>query len=120
MSKAELKALEERVDEAGDLGEALLRDAAGALASVFPQVPAHPEVLSEPTEGVLHLIDRCLPGWDIVLHGRATEPNGHWNCILRESDSSDDDAVIGTGQAPTVALAALEALLAVAVATSPL
>ncbi len=118
MSKAELNSLKERIDGARVLGEALLRKSANALAGVFPHGSVDPQSLSEPTEGVLHLIDRCLPGWDIVLHGQATEPNGHWNCILRESASSDDDAVVGTGQAPTVALAALEALLTVAAAKS--
>lgn len=116
MSKAELTALKARIDAAKDLDEALLHDTVVALKPVFPNAPSHPELLSEPTEAVLHFVDRCLPGWTISLLGRAAEPDGHWSCVLRESSSRDDDSVIGAGKAPTVCLALLEALVSVAIA----
>lgn len=114
MSKETVKRLQERAEQAQDLDEGLLHEAAETLREVFSKAPAHPEALSEPTEAVLHLIDRCLPGWTITLHGQATEPSGHWHCTLRESDNRDNDTVIGSGRAPTISLALLRALLKVA------
>jgi hypothetical protein len=114
MSKATLDAVKARVDAAEDIDQALLHDTADELRAIFPNAPAHPELLSEPTEAVLRLVDRCLPGWTISLRGTATEPNGHWHCALRESSSSDNDMVIGNGNAPTVSLALLRALVCVA------
>lgn len=113
MSKETVSTLRTRAQAAEDLDEALLHDAAEVLREVFPGAPAHPELLSDPVEAVLHVIDRCLPGWTISLKGRAAEPDGHWHCSLREGDM-DNDRVIGSGDAPTVSLALLRALLVVA------
>jgi hypothetical protein len=114
MSKETLEALQAHVDGAADLDAALLKDAADRLREVFPGAPSHPELLSEPTEAVLRLIDHCLPGWTITLRGTATEPDGHWHCSLRESGSRDNDEVIGNGNAPTVSLSLLRALVSAA------
>ena len=114
MTKTQISQLRDRADAAETLDETLLHDAAVTLHDIFPDAPAHPELLSDPTEGVLSLIDRCLPGWTIALRGQATEPDGHWTCTLRESASRDSDAVIGSGRAPAVSLALLRALLGVA------
>jgi hypothetical protein len=114
MNMPALQALSTRVNTAEDIDQALLREAAEELRAVFPHAPEHPELLSEPTEAVLWLVDRCLPGWTITLRGTATEPDGHWHCSLRQSGDRDDDAVIGNATAPTVSLALLRALVAVA------
>ena len=114
MTTETIDALRARVDGATDLDEALLREAVAGLRIAFPGAPAHPELTSDPTEAVLRLVDHCLPGWTITLRGRATEPDGHWHCSLRESEARDSDAVIGIGTAPTVSLALLRALVSVA------
>jgi hypothetical protein len=114
MTKEALASLQERINDAKDLDQSLLHEAAEVLRELFPGAPAHPELLSEPTEAVLRLVDRCLPGWTISLRGTATEPDGHWHCALRESGERDNDEVIGSATAPTVSLALLRALVAVA------
>lgn len=119
MDRRDLEALHARIGAARSLDEALLHDAARALCGVFPDAPTRPDALAEPTEAVLHLVDRCLPGWAVTLRGQATEPGGHWRCHLRRSTSRDDDAVIGKGRAPTVPLAVLMALVSVALARVP-
>lgn len=106
--------LQSRVDAARDVDEPLLREVTAQLRHVFAEAPAHPELASDPTDAVLRLIDHCLPGWTIALRGTATEPDGHWHCALRESDTRDSDEVIGTGSAPSVSLALLRALVSVA------
>lgn len=113
MSKETLKALQERLQAVRDIDQTLLHEVAEGLRPVFANAPLHPESLSEPTEAVLRLVDRCLPGWTITLHGTATEPDGHWHCTLRASEMRDDDTLIGHGTAPTVSLALLRALVAV-------
>ncbi len=106
--------LQSRVDAAKRVSGPLLAEATEELRSVFPGAPSHPAPATDATEAVLHLVDRCLPGWTIALRGIATEPHGHWHCVLRESDASDGDEVVGNGSAPTVALALLRALVSVA------
>jgi hypothetical protein len=119
MDRDELEALRARTGAASTLEAPLLHEVADAVRGVFPNAPAHPEALAEPTEAVLHLVDRCLPGWSITLKGHATEPDGHWRCSLRRSSGRDDDDVIGQGRAPTVPLAVLMALLSVACHRAP-
>ena len=111
MTTIDLTELQGRVDGADRVDESLLDDSAHALRSAFPELSTPPTGQREPTDGALWLIDRCLPGWTIVLRGTATEPDGHWTCHLRRSDIRDDDAVIGRGAAPRVGLAMLRALI---------
>ena len=92
----------------------LLKEVADAIRTVFKDTPTHPEVLNDPTEAAVHMIDKALPGWSISLSGQATEPDGHWTCLLRETEGRDNDEVIGFGSAPTVGLALLSALTKVA------
>jgi hypothetical protein len=110
----DIAALERRVDNAEVVDAALLQESAEALRATFPDLPDPPGDRADPTDAALWLIDRCLPGWSIMLHGTATEPDGHWRCHLRRSESRDDDAVIGHGTAPGVGLALLRALVSVA------
>lgn len=114
MTSDALRSVKQKIDAAGDLDEPLLTEATKALAGVFRTAPDHPEALGEPTVAVLHLIDHCLPGWSITLKGQAIEPDGHWDCSLRETTARDDDAYVGHAKGPTIALAALGALVTVA------
>jgi hypothetical protein len=114
MSKTDIVNVMKRVKSASELDGALLADAAAAVRQVFPSVPALTELVQEPVEEVLRLVDLALPGWSIQLTGKATEPDGHWRCSLRETRGSDEIEVVGLGNGPAVALAILEALLSVA------
>lgn len=116
MNKHEIEALLTQLDAAATLEGDTLAAAAALMRDIFPEAPQHPEVLSEPVEAVLHLIDHCLPGWSIHLAGKAHEPDGHWRCSLRQSRDRDEDEVIGMGTGPTVSLALIKALLRVALA----
>ena len=118
MSKSMIEGLLQQIDGAATLEADLLAASAVVVRQVFPNAPHHPEVLVEPVEGVLHLIDRCLPRWSIQLTGKAAEPDGHWRCSLRKTRGSDEDEVVGLGNGPTVALALLQALLRVALQKS--
>lgn len=60
---------------------------------------------------VLHLVDRALPGWSIHLAGTAYEPNGHWTCQLRPSQTRDDYEFIGHGKGASLANVLIAALL---------
>lgn len=116
--RGDLERLLERVDGGEPPEPALLREAARALAPAFPEATPPEPAGEEPLEDVLRLIDACLPGWVITLHGTATAPDGHWRCTLRRSER-DDDAAIGHGYAPKVGGALLEALLRVALLRAP-
>ena len=118
MTTQTLGALIAKAEAAQKIDEDLLHRSADAARTLFPDAPTSPEVLADPTDAVLHLIDKCLPGWTIALKGKAIEPDGHWSCVLRESSSRDNDEVIGTGKAATVSLALLQALLKVALQRS--
>jgi hypothetical protein len=66
------------------------------------------------TDAALHIVYGALPAWQIFLRGMALEPHGHWHCSLRETSATDDDAVIGFGEAPAPARALVAALLRLA------
>ena len=102
--------LTDRLAAATSLDSDMLAEICTAAGSVFPEAPAHPEVLSDPTEAVMHLLSHCLPGWHIHLTGQAAEPNGHWRCSLRKSDAHDDDLVVGTATGPTIPLTLVRSL----------
>lgn len=85
--------------------------AADALRRVFPKTPDPAEGGSDPVHQLLHMIDVCLPGWTIQLTGKASEPDGHWRCFLRETRGGGEVEVIGLGTGRVVELALLEALL---------
>jgi hypothetical protein len=114
MNKTDILNVMTRVKGASALDSPLLAEVTGVVRRVFPSVPAPAKPVLEPVEEVLHLIDLALPGWSIQLTGKATEPDGHWRCSLRETRGSDEIEVVGLGTGPVVALAMLEALLSVA------
>ncbi len=114
MSSETMDALQRRVDAVHEIDAPLLRDVASELRSLFPGADLGADTPHDSTEAILHLVDRCLPGWTITLRGTATAPDGHWHCALRESGERDNDAVIGSGEGPTVGLALLRALVSVA------
>jgi hypothetical protein len=114
MTKTDILNVMQQVKDASALNAALLSDAASVVRRVFPAVSAAPQMGAEPVEDVLHLIDLALPSWSINLTGKATEPDGHWRCSLRETRGSDEIELVGLGSGPMVSLALLAALLSVA------
>jgi hypothetical protein len=114
MTKTDILNVMQRVKGAPALDGALLAEASDAVRRVFPLLPALSQPVLEPVAEVLHLIDVSLPGWSIQLTGKASEPDGHWRCSLRETRGSDEIEVVGLGTGPAVALALLEAFLDVA------
>jgi hypothetical protein len=114
MTKADILNVTQRLKRASTLDKELLVEAAAVLRRTFPAVPVLTELVLEPVEEVLHLIDMALPGWSIQLTGKAMQPDGHWRCSIRETRGSDEIEIVGLGTGPVVALAMLEALLDVA------
>lgn len=63
------------------------------------------------TDGAVLVVDNAYPNWSVHIHGRANDSNGHWRCTLRENDSRDNDAIIGSGRSPVLSQAILAATL---------
>ena len=100
-----------RLADAPALDAALFADCRAAVATEFPKARAVEVGGAASTDDALALVQACLPGWTIDLHGKALAPDGHWRCTLRESSSRDNDAFIGVGQGPSVGQSLLIALL---------
>jgi hypothetical protein len=114
MSKSEIQNLMRGLKGATTLDRKFLAEAAFVVRRVFPKLPEPSEGGTEPVGQLLHMVDVCLPGWTIQLTGKASEPDGHWRCSLRETRGSDEVEVIGLGSGRVVEVALIEALLHVA------
>jgi hypothetical protein len=117
MGKDSLKALAERVEKADEVSTALVSEVAGALAAAYPGAASRivPDAaLLGSTDAALRVVDGAVPAWEISLRGIALEPHGHWHCSLREASATDDDEVIGFGEAPSLPRALIAALLRIA------
>lgn len=107
-----------KVLQARALDANLYHEVISALQSAFPDEKfgeSGPLADRHPTDAVLHLINTHLPDWSIVLKGTARDVDGEWTCTLRQSDRQDNDAMLGTGAGPTLALAMLVAFLKLSV-----
>ncbi|MDA5092840.1 hypothetical protein O2N63_01920 [Aliiroseovarius sp. KMU-50] len=62
-------------------------------------------------EETIQLIDKLVPGWTIHITGTALEPDGHWQCHLRRSDTRDNDEFVGHGKGKHLQNALVVALL---------
>lgn len=113
MSKSEIRSLKDKVQGAAELSVDQFDQAAVLVRRVFPGMP-EPKGGRDLVGQLLHAIDVCLPGWTIQLTGKASEPDGHWRCSLRETRGSDEIEVIGIGTGRVVEVALLESLLHVA------
>ncbi len=63
------------------------------------------------TDSVLELVHELRPSWYLTMTGTVRLPNGHWKCILRQSDVRDNDAYIGIGCGPNLPHALIASLL---------
>lgn len=89
----------------GDVPERVLAAIAGFSATRLAREDL------ESTDAVLRLIHGVKPGWSLAIRGKASLPNGHWRCTLRQSSSRDNDEYLGVGQGPTLPHALLACLL---------
>lgn len=105
-----LEALRDRVERSPSLDADLLAEVRDAVSVAFPNAAGCPAG-RDVTGDTLLLVDACVPGWTISLHGKAMTADGHWRCSLRESSSRDNDLYVGVGNGPTVAHALIGALL---------
>lgn len=110
---AQVRALAERIEKA----DAVSAEDAGAVrSSIAALVGAETaETVGDgafsSSDSMLLLIDRVLPGWTITIDGVASEQDGHWVCVLRNSGGRDNDPFVGIGKAPVLSHALLSALL---------
>lgn len=111
MGKGMIQDLIRSLKGAETVEAAKLTQAAAVLRRVFPKTPEPEAGGTVPVHQLLHMVDVCLPGWTIQLTGKASEPDGHWRCSLRETRGSDEVEIIGIGTGRIVELALLEALL---------
>ena len=114
--------LAKKVEAHGSLGGKLASEVADAINTFTALQPGLPAATGskpvkpadlESTHQVLHLVDRLTPGWTIKLRGKAFEPDGHWTCSLRPTDSRDDAEVVGYAQGPELSMTLVVALLRV-------
>ncbi len=94
----------------------LAREVAACFSQFMPATGTQGAVVAadlQSSDQVLHLIDALAPGWSIRLKGKAFEPDGHWSCTLRPSETRDEDEFIGHAKGPHLANAMIGALLRV-------
>ncbi|MCX7888272.1 MAG: hypothetical protein N2422_00910 [Rhodobacteraceae bacterium] len=112
----DLRDLAARTETTAGADEALFAEVAAVLAPVLAasgdRTPLRPQDLVS-TDFVLHVIAHVLPGWAIRLRGRAFDPDGHWKCSLRPSESRDEAEVIGMSSGPDLSNVLLGSLLRV-------
>lgn len=117
MNDPELEILIERLETGANLTVADFDAVVHALAFLVPGAAAKESAVAErigSADGAIHVVDDAFPNWVITLRGRANDKDGHWRCTLRESDSRDSDAAIGSGRSPVLAQAILAAVLRLA------
>lgn len=87
-----------------------------ALSFLLPAVKLPDAEHVNATDKAILIADDAYPNWSIHIRGRANDADGHWRCTLRESDSRDSDAAIGTGRSPVLGQAVLAAVMRLAMA----
>lgn len=117
MLQKDIEGLATRVETADDADHDLPADIARALRASFPGAASAdqiPDEIETSTDAVVADVIALLPGWHFSIHGRARTDAGAWRCTLRRSDVRDDDETIGVGEANSLNLAILAAMLRVA------
>jgi hypothetical protein len=113
MAQDELLDLAKQVESVRALDARLGAAALHALRAGFPAEAAAgliPDGAASSADALLALAMAALPGWHFKIHGKA-RPAGEWTCSLRRSDVLDDDEILGTGDADSLPLALLAAVL---------
>ncbi|MBT8476913.1 MAG: hypothetical protein KJO78_15735 [Alphaproteobacteria bacterium] len=113
MADKDLQRLAEVIDDGRVLSGKRAAEAAAAITErVAPAKRAGitPSAFLDTDEMIL-IVDHALPGWSITIDGVASERDGHWVCVLRNSGGRDNDAFVGIGKCPRLPHAILSALL---------
>lgn len=90
-----------------------------AIRFLLPEVTLPSADRIGTTDQAILVADEAYPNWSVHIRGRANDADGHWRCTLRESDSHDSDAAIGTGRSPVLGQAVLAAVIRLAMAQKP-
>ena len=117
MKDPELDILIDELETRTDLTVADFEGVARGLAFLLPEAIGPEERHAErigTTDVAMHVADHAFPNWSVHIHGRANDKDGHWRCFLRETESRDNDAVIGSGRSPVLAQAILAAVIRLA------
>jgi hypothetical protein len=117
MQEKDLEELATRVEAASSADPDLRATVTEALRTSFPSMASAgkvPDDVATSTDAILAQVIAALPGWHLSIHGRARTSAGSWRCTLRRSDVRDDDEAIGVGEAHSLNLAILAAVLRVA------
>lgn len=114
MKDPELNLLITRLETRSDLSIAEMDAVIGGLDFLRPgalaKSMATPQKIGT-ADGAMLIADAAYPNWAVHIHGRANEKDGHWRCTLRENDTRDSDAAIGSGRSSVLAQAILAATL---------
>ena len=119
MDKTELNIVIDELETQHDLTVADFQGVVQALHYLLPDDAAEGAHLAErlnATDDAILVADHAFPNWNVHIRGRTNDKDGHWRCTLRETDSSDSDAYIGTGKSPVLSQAVLAAVMRLAMA----
>ncbi|MEL6837786.1 MAG: hypothetical protein AAFP85_00755 [Pseudomonadota bacterium] len=114
MKDPELELLIKELETTRDMSIADFDGVIHALAFLRPDVETPAAEQIGTSDHAMLVADDAFPNWSVHIRGRANDRDGHWHCTLRESDSRDSDAAIGTGRAPVLGQAILAAVLRLA------
>lgn len=113
MKDPELDLLIKDLESRADMTIAEMDGVMHALAFLLPgKMPKSVTVDHIGTaDGAVLVVDSAYPNGSVHIHSRADDHAGHWRCTLRENESRDNDAAIGSGRSAVLAQAVLAALL---------
>lgn len=114
MNDPELDIIIDQLESRADLTDADFGGVSLALTYLLPDAltpdrDCYQDIST--AEGVLLVVDAAYPNWTVKIQGRANDRDGHWRCSLRESDTRDNDAIMGLGRSPVLVQAMLAAVL---------
>lgn len=117
MDKDQLKIVIDMLESQKNLTVADFDEVVQALHHVLPDEVAVGIGLAERlnhTDDAMLIADHAFPNWSVHIRGRTNEKDGHWRCTMRENDSRDSDAYIGSGKSPVLSQAILAAVMRLA------
>lgn len=120
MDKTELNIVIKELETQHDLTVADFEGVVQALHYLLPDDVAVGANLAQRlnmTDDAMLIADHAFPNWTVHIRGRTNDKDGHWRCTLRENDSRDSDAYIGTGKSAILSQAILAAVMRLAIAT---
>lgn len=120
MDKTELNIVIKELETQHDLTVADFEGVVQALHYLLPDDVAVGANLAQRlnmTDDAMLIADHAFPNWTVHIRGRTNDKDGHWRCTLRENDSRDSDAYIGTGKSPILSQAILAAVMRLAIST---